>query len=176
MAFWDAGKSTMAAGVCAASNVRGVAKAVLGGDDIREGLSVSLVFANGDRQENIRRIAHLAHLFCEQNITIIKHAVLQNMNHVLARPMTMCRRQGVSREPTMGYSQQWFGLDLSVLLLHRTGLFMGDHMPFPKLNSELGQHGRAKLCQIDNACRSRKLFVKWVRQATFFCGMKGGNH
>jgi len=70
-----AGKSTISAGVSAVLNDRGVAVAILDGDEIRAGLSQGLGFSNDDRHENIRRIAHVARLLCEQNIAVIVAAV-----------------------------------------------------------------------------------------------------
>lgn len=81
-----AGKSTIAAGVRAAFNAHGVAAAILDGDDIREGLSQGLGFSKEDRRENIRRIAHVARLLCEQDITAIVAVVSPLCEHrALAR-------------------------------------------------------------------------------------------
>lgn len=66
-----AGKSTIAAGVRTVFNDHGVAAAILDGDDIRAGLNRGLSFSKEDRRENIRRIAHVARLLCEQDITAI---------------------------------------------------------------------------------------------------------
>lgn len=66
-----AGKSTIAAGVRTVFDEHGVAAAILDGDGIRAGLSQGLGFSKEDRRENIRRIAHVARLLCEQHITAI---------------------------------------------------------------------------------------------------------
>lgn len=81
-----AGKSTIAAGVRAVFIQHGLAAAILDGDDIRSGLSKDLGFNNDDRQENIRRIAHVARLLCLQRITVIVAAVTPLREHrALAR-------------------------------------------------------------------------------------------
>ncbi len=81
-----AGKSTIAAGVHAMYSAHGVASAILDGDDIRAGLSQGLRFSNDDRRENIRRIAHVARLLCEQDITAIVAVVSPLCEHrALAR-------------------------------------------------------------------------------------------
>jgi len=105
-----AGKSTIAAGVRAVFNKHGVAAAVLDGDEVRTGLSQDLGFSNDDRRENIRRIAHVARLLCEQSITAIVAAVTPLRDHrALAReivgapfyevfvdaPLSVCERRDV---------------------------------------------------------------------------------
>jgi adenylylsulfate kinase len=105
-----AGKSTIAAGVRAVFDDHGVPAAILDGDDVRAGLSHDLGFSNDDRRENIRRIAHVARLLCEQDITAIVAAVTPLREHrALAReivgapfhevfvhaPLSVCERRDV---------------------------------------------------------------------------------
>jgi len=56
----SSGKSTLAALVAAALGARGFPAAILDGDEVRTWLTAGLGFARVDRDENIRRIAHLA--------------------------------------------------------------------------------------------------------------------
>ena len=44
---------------------------VLDGDNIRHGLNQDLGFSEGDRKENIRRLAEVTRLFCEANVITI---------------------------------------------------------------------------------------------------------
>jgi len=105
-----AGKSTIAAGVRAVFTDHGAAVAVLDGDDVRAGLSNDLGFSSDDRRENIRRIAHVARLLCEQDITAIVAAVTPlHAQRALAReivgapfhevfvhaPLSVCERRDV---------------------------------------------------------------------------------
>jgi adenylyl-sulfate kinase len=56
----SAGKSTLARLVEATIRARGVPVSVLDGDEVRTWLTAGLGFSREDREENIRRIAHLA--------------------------------------------------------------------------------------------------------------------
>ncbi|MFH2069028.1 MAG: adenylyl-sulfate kinase [Candidatus Omnitrophota bacterium] len=66
-----AGKSTIAAGVRDALSKKGCNVFVLDGDNVRHGLNKDLGFSPRDREENIRRIAEVAKLFCEAGFIII---------------------------------------------------------------------------------------------------------
>ncbi len=59
------GKSTVARAVEQALAARGRLAYVLDGDNVRHGLNADLGFSDGDRRENIRRLAHVAALFCD---------------------------------------------------------------------------------------------------------------
>ena len=59
------GKSTLANAVERALYRRGVHSYLLDGDNIRHGLNKDLGFSPEDREENIRRIGEVAHLFAE---------------------------------------------------------------------------------------------------------------
>ena len=59
------GKSTVAAAVEYALHESGCRTYVLDGDNIRHGLNKDLGFSPEDREENIRRIGEVAHLFTE---------------------------------------------------------------------------------------------------------------
>ena len=57
------GKSTLAAEVEKRLHARGYITFILDGDNIRHGLNKNLGFSPEDREENIRRIGEVAHLF-----------------------------------------------------------------------------------------------------------------
>ena len=57
------GKSTLANAVERALYARGIHSYLLDGDNVRQGLNKDLGFSPADREENIRRIGEVAHLF-----------------------------------------------------------------------------------------------------------------
>jgi len=65
------GKSTIAAGVRDTLFKRECTVFVLDGDNVRHGLNKDLGFSPQDREENIRRTAEVAKLFCEAGFIII---------------------------------------------------------------------------------------------------------
>ncbi len=58
-----AGKSTLAAALVKRLETVNIRVTQLDGDDIRTGLCADLGFDEGDRKENLRRVAHVAKLF-----------------------------------------------------------------------------------------------------------------
>lgn len=62
------GKSTVAAAVEAKLNAAGRLTYLLDGDNVRTGLCGDLGFSDADRQENIRRVGHVAKLFWDANV------------------------------------------------------------------------------------------------------------
>jgi len=66
-----AGKSTIAVGLERALVDDGHVAFVLDGDNVRHGLSADLGFSDGDREENIRRVGHVAKLMVEIGIIVI---------------------------------------------------------------------------------------------------------
>jgi adenylyl-sulfate kinase len=62
------GKSTVAAAVEARLNAAGRLTYLLDGDNVRTGLCGDLGFSDADRQENIRRVGHVAKLFWDANV------------------------------------------------------------------------------------------------------------
>lgn len=62
------GKSTLANAVERALHERGVHSYLLDGDNVRHGLNRDLGFSPADREENIRRIGEVAHLFAEAGL------------------------------------------------------------------------------------------------------------
>ena len=65
------GKSTLAHAVEARLFDRGCQTFVLDGDNVRHGLCADLGFTDDDRQENIRRIGHMAHQFSQAGIIVL---------------------------------------------------------------------------------------------------------
>lgn len=65
------GKSTIALGLERKLHQNGFLTEMLDGDNVRSGLNSDLGFAEADRQENIRRIAEVAKLFCDSGIFTI---------------------------------------------------------------------------------------------------------
>ena len=66
-----AGKSTLARELAAALKLRGVACAVLDGDELRAAVSSDLGFSKRDRDENVRRTAALAAMLAAQDVLAI---------------------------------------------------------------------------------------------------------
>jgi adenylylsulfate kinase len=65
------GKSSVAHGVETRLYERGVRTYVLDGDNIRHGLNANLGFTPEDREENIRRIGHVAKLFADAGVVVM---------------------------------------------------------------------------------------------------------
>jgi adenylylsulfate kinase len=65
------GKSTIANELELALENRGIKSYVLDGDNVRGGLNKDLGFSDGDRKENIRRIAEVAKLFSDSGTIAI---------------------------------------------------------------------------------------------------------
>jgi len=65
------GKSTIANEVAYQLHTRGHFSYVLDGDNIRHGLNKDLGFSPEDRNENIRRISEVAHLFADAGVIAI---------------------------------------------------------------------------------------------------------
>ncbi|MCG8697388.1 MAG: adenylyl-sulfate kinase [Bacteroidales bacterium] len=65
------GKSTLAKNLELKLNQEGILTQVLDGDKIRKGLNNNLGFSAEDRNENIRRIAEVARLFCDCGFVVL---------------------------------------------------------------------------------------------------------
>jgi adenylylsulfate kinase len=66
-----AGKSTIASAAAAELISHGIAIEVLDGDQLRETISRGLGFSKADRDENVRRAAHLAALRARQSVIVL---------------------------------------------------------------------------------------------------------
>ncbi len=69
------GKSTIANACERILHQQGRLTAILDGDNLRAGLCSNLGFSDADRLENIRRIAEVARLFCEQGVITFVAAI-----------------------------------------------------------------------------------------------------
>jgi adenylylsulfate kinase len=65
------GKSTLANALELRLNEEGCHTYLLDGDNVRKGLCADLGFSEKDREENIRRIAEVAKLFCDAGLYVI---------------------------------------------------------------------------------------------------------
>jgi sulfate adenylyltransferase len=65
------GKSSVAQSVEGKLYERGIRTYVLDGDNVRHGLNANLGFSPDDREENIRRIGHVAKLFAESGTVVM---------------------------------------------------------------------------------------------------------
>src|SRR5262249_27415404 len=65
------GKSTIASGLAAALTERGILSYTLDGDNLRHGLSGDLGSSADDRDEHIRRVAHVASLFADAGVVTL---------------------------------------------------------------------------------------------------------
>lgn len=65
------GKSTLANAVEGALFERGIHTYILDGDNVRHGLNKDLGFSPEDRNENIRRIGEVAHLFADSGMIVM---------------------------------------------------------------------------------------------------------
>jgi adenylylsulfate kinase len=65
------GKSTLANLLERRLHSEGRLVKVLDGDNIRTGLNKNLGFSDDDRQENIRRVAEVAKLFCDSGVIVV---------------------------------------------------------------------------------------------------------
>lgn len=74
--FWltglsGAGKSTIAQATQAMLRARGLAAAVLDGDELRRGLTRDLGFSAADRAESVRRAAEVARLMSDAGLVVV---------------------------------------------------------------------------------------------------------
>ncbi|MCB0471449.1 MAG: adenylyl-sulfate kinase [Flavobacteriaceae bacterium] len=65
------GKSTIANALEVELHNKGIHTYTLDGDNIRKGINKDLSSAPGDRTENIRRIAEIAHLFVDAGVVVL---------------------------------------------------------------------------------------------------------
>jgi len=65
------GKTTIADSLCLAWNEEGLKAVTLDGDDLRSKLNEDLGFSPEDREENLRRVAHVAQLFNDKGLDVI---------------------------------------------------------------------------------------------------------
>lgn len=124
--FWltglsGSGKTTLAIGAEKWLRKRGICAVVLDGDDVRQGLCKDLGFSIEERSENVRRVAEIARILCQQGFVVICSLVspgenmrLQASNIVggsdfsliyVEAPIEIC----TSRDPKGLYSKAYQG-------------------------------------------------------------------
>ncbi len=74
------GKSTIAKGVERELFNNGFFPQVIDGDNVRTGLCNNLTFSLSDREENIRRVAELAKLYCNSGLIVICSFISPTIN------------------------------------------------------------------------------------------------
>lgn len=76
-----AGKSTIAHALVARLQSFGVRSTMLDGDVLRTGLNSDLGFSDAERTENLRRVAHVAALFCNEGFIVVTATISPNPEH-----------------------------------------------------------------------------------------------
>jgi adenylylsulfate kinase len=76
-----AGKSTIARAFVEQLQTQGLQAILLDGDILRTGLNSDLGFSDVDRTENLRRVAHVAALFCEQGFIAVTATISPEPEH-----------------------------------------------------------------------------------------------
>lgn len=76
-----AGKSTIARALVARMQTDGILSTMLDGDALRTGLNSDLGFSEADRTENLRRVAHVAALFCNEGYLVVAATISPNPEH-----------------------------------------------------------------------------------------------
>lgn len=69
--YSGAGKSSLAAEVEQQLKVQGIKTSLLDGDIVRTGLCQDLTFSKQDREENIRRVSHMAHQLVDAGMIVL---------------------------------------------------------------------------------------------------------
>ncbi|WP_321936413.1 adenylyl-sulfate kinase [Paraburkholderia sp. J8-2] len=76
-----AGKSTIARALVARLQAFDILSTVLDGDILRTGLNSDLGFDDADRTENLRRVAHVAALFCQSGFVAVTATISPESKH-----------------------------------------------------------------------------------------------
>ena len=100
-----AGKSAVATTLEAALASRGVATALLDGDNVRHGLCADLGFSEADRAENVRRVGEVAKLMADAGLIVIA---------ALVSPYAAHRDAVRARLPEGRFVEVWADAPLSV--------------------------------------------------------------
>jgi len=88
------GKSTMATALEGLLHRRGIASAILDGDNLRHGLCSNLGFSNEDRSENIRRAGETAKLMAEAGLVVIC-SLISPFQEDRSKVRNICSRDGI---------------------------------------------------------------------------------
>ncbi|WP_321854825.1 adenylyl-sulfate kinase [Paraburkholderia tropica] len=76
-----AGKSTIAQALLKRLHMSAVRAMVLDGDVLRTGLNSDLGYSDADRTENLRRVAHVAAMFCQEGYVAITATISPELEH-----------------------------------------------------------------------------------------------
>ena len=76
-----AGKSTIACALVNQLQTLGTRSVLLDGDVLRSGLNSDLGFSDADRTENLRRVAHVALLFCQAGFVAVTATISPGSEH-----------------------------------------------------------------------------------------------
>jgi adenylylsulfate kinase len=76
-----AGKSTIARALVAQLQTFALRATVLDGDVLRTGLNSDLGFSEEERTENLRRVAHVAALFCKEGFIVVTATISPEAEH-----------------------------------------------------------------------------------------------
>ncbi|WP_042264217.1 adenylyl-sulfate kinase [Paraburkholderia heleia] len=76
-----AGKSTIAHALVERMQTDGIPSTMLDGDVLRTGLNADLGFSEAERSENLRRVAHVAALFCDEGYVVVTATISPNPEH-----------------------------------------------------------------------------------------------
>ncbi len=131
MGLSGSGKSTLADALAETLRQSGQSKVYrLDGDTLRDGLNSDLGFQQQDRDENLRRAAHVARLFAEEGYIVIASFIsplesqrqmirsqfsIGQYNEVwLSTPLTVCEQRdpkGLYRKARQGLIPEFTGID-----------------------------------------------------------------
>jgi adenylylsulfate kinase len=76
-----AGKSTIACALVDRLQTSTLRATILDGDELRAGLNSDLGFTNAERTENLRRVAHVAALFCKEGFVTVTATISPDPEH-----------------------------------------------------------------------------------------------
>jgi adenylylsulfate kinase len=124
-----AGKSTIARALVSRLRTFELRATVLDGDVLRAGLNADLGFSDAERTENLRRVAHVAALFCEEGFVAVAATISpepehrENARHIVGdahfvevfvdAPLDVCERRdpkGLYRRARRGEIPQFTGI------------------------------------------------------------------
>lgn len=77
----DAGKSTIARALATRMQTDGIRSMVLDGDVLQTGLNSDRGFSEAELTENLRRVAHVAALFCNEGYVVVTATISPNPEH-----------------------------------------------------------------------------------------------
>ena len=124
-----AGKSTIARALVDRLHTFALRATVLDGDVLRTGLNSDLGFSEGERTENLRRVAHVASLFCNEGFIAVTATISPEPEHreyarrivggasfievFIDTPLEVCERRdpkGLYQRARRGEIKQFTGL------------------------------------------------------------------